>query len=128
MDKVLFSVEYDFNNTSVSFLWDLIATPDGLASWFADRVEANGKHFIFFWNDEKRCATQIALKIGSHIKLRWDDSTNKKCFFELKLTQNELTKNITLIVSDFADKTEIKDSIDLWDEQISLLRKKLGAY
>lgn len=127
MNKILFSIEYDFNNVSSTFLWNHIVTPDGLASWFADRVEVNGKNFTFFWNDERRTATQIAIKTGSYIKLRWDDECNKKNYFEFKLIQNELTKNITLVISDFANKEEIKDYIDLWDEQIAILRKNLGA-
>lgn len=127
MNKILFCIEYDFNNASPSFLWDHLATPDGLASWFADKVETNGKFFTFYWNNEKRIAKQTAIKSASHIKFRWEDEIDNKCYFEFKLIQNEITKSTTLIISDHACKNEIEDCIDLWNEQIALLRKVLGA-
>lgn len=127
MDKVLFCIEYDFNNVSPSLLWNYISSQDGLASWFADSVEINGKHYTFHWGDEKRCATQVSLRTETLIKLRWCDETCKKFYFELKLIKNELTQNTTLIISDFAPKDEVKDCIDLWDEQIASLQKRLGA-
>ena len=127
MEKILFSIEYDFNNVSPALLWSYISTQDGLASWFADSVDINGKHFTFYWNNEKRSAIQASQRSGISIKLRWCDETNKKYYFELKLIQNELTKNTTLVISDFANKNEIKDYIDLWDEQIAILQKKVGA-
>ena len=127
MEKILFCIEYDFNNVSPTLLWNYIASPDGLSSWFADRVETNGKLFTFYWNEEKRCATQISQRAGISIKFRWCDETSKKYHFELKLIQNELTKNTTLVITDFATKNEVKDYIDLWDEQITILQKRLGA-
>ncbi len=127
MEKILFSIEYDFNNVSPALLWSYISTQDGLASWFADSVDINGKHFTFYWNSEKRSAIQASQRSGISIKFRWCDETNKKYYFELKLVQNELTNNTTLVVSDFANKNEIKDYIDLWDEQITILQKKVGA-
>ena len=127
MEKDLFCIEYDFGNVSPTLLWSYISSQDGLASWFADKVEICGKHFTFFWNNEKRCATQVSQRAGSSIKLRWSDEARKKVYFELKLIKNELTQNTTLVISDFARKSEVKDYIDLWDEQIAILQKKVGV-
>ena len=127
MDKVLFCIEYDFNKVSPALLWSCIATSDGLESWFADNVEINGKHFTFYWNSEKRSATQISNRPETLLRLRWEDDSDKKHYFEFKLTQNELTQNTSLIISDFALENEIKDCIDLWNEQIAILQKKVGV-
>lgn len=127
MSKILFCIEYDFNNASPSFLWNLISTPDGLASWFANKVETDGKFFTFYWNNEKRVAKQVTLKVPSLIKFKWEDEISNKYYFELKLIQNEITHSITLLISDFANKNEIEEYIDLWNEQIAILRKVLGV-
>ena len=127
MNKVLFSIEYDFNSASTSFLWSFLATSDGLASWFANKVETNGKFFTFYWDNEKRTAKLITQKSPSYIKFRWKDEIDNKYYFEFKLIQNEMTNLTTLAISDFANKDEINDCIGLWDEQIAILRKVLGA-
>ncbi len=127
MNETIFSIEYNFNNISASLLWEYIHTPDGLSTWFADKVSINGKSYTFSWNGEKRDATQISIKNGVSLKLRWDDEEFKKHYFEFKITSNELTKDTTLIITDFANGEEHDDLINLWNEQVSILRKKLGA-
>lgn len=127
MNETIFSIEYNFNNISASLLWEYIHTPDGLSTWFADKVSINGKSYTFSWNGEKRDATQISIKNGVSLKLRWDDEEFKKHYFEFKITSNELTKDTTLIITDFANGEEHNDLINLWNEQVSILRKKLGA-
>lgn len=127
MNETIFSIEYNFNNISASLLWEYIHTPDGLSTWFADKVSINGKSYTFSWNGEKRDATQISIKNGVSLKLRWDDQEFKKHYFEFKITSNELTKDTTLIITDFANGEEHDDLINLWNEQVSILRKKLGA-
>ena len=87
----------------------------------------NGKSYTFSWNGEKRDATQISIKNGVSLKLRWDDEEFKKHYFEFKITSNELTKDTTLIITDFANGEDHDDLINLWNEQVSILRKKLGA-
>ena len=113
MDKVLFCIEYNFNKVSTSLLWSYIATSDGLASWFADNVEINGKYFYFYWKNEKRSAKQISNRPETLLKLRREDDSFKKYYFEFKLTQNELTQSTSLVISDFAFENEIRDCINL---------------
>lgn len=127
MNKTIFSIEYNFNNISASLLWEYIYTSHGLSIWFADEVTINGKSYTFSWNGEKRDATQISIKNGVSLKLRWNDEECKKHYFEFKITSNELTKETTLVITDFAHSEEQEDFINLWNEQVSILRKKLGA-
>lgn len=127
MEKVFYSIEYDFGNVSPARLWNLITSADGLSTWFADRVEIDERQFSFYWDNEKRNATRVSIKNESSLKLRWNDDSNKKHFFEFKIVVGELTKNITLVISDFANKNEIEESINLWNEQIAVLGKILGV-
>ena len=48
MSKEKFILEYDFKQISPTLLWDFISTAPLLEEWFADKVEAEGKTFIFY--------------------------------------------------------------------------------
>lgn len=57
--------------------------------------------------------------------MRWDDE-DPNTYFEMRIAYNELTREHTLVVTDFADKGETADQIDLWDSQIEVLRRLSG--
>jgi hypothetical protein len=44
----------------------------------------------------------------------------------MRIAYNELTREHTLEITDFADKDEIEDQKDLWDSQIENLRRQSG--
>ena len=48
-------------------------------------------------------------------------------FFEIKITVDEITKDVSLIVTDFADEDEVEESKMLWDSQISDLKSVIGS-
>lgn len=125
MNKEKFSIEYPMKG-SAAMLWRYIGTAAGLSPWFADRVEAAGKSFIFHWGKtEQRTAHIITQRNGVYVKLRWDDE-DTHTFFEMRIAYNELTREHTLEITDFAEKGEIDDQKDLWDSQIDALRRLSG--
>ena len=125
MNKEKFSIEYPMKG-SAAMLWRYIGTAAGLSPWFADRVEAAGKSFIFHWGKtEQRTAHIITQRNGVYVKLRWDDE-DPHTFFEMRKAYNELTREHTLEITDFAEKGEIDDQKDLWDSQIDALRRLSG--
>lgn len=125
MNKEKFSIEYPMKG-SAAMLWRYIGTAAGLSPWFADRVEAAGKSFIFHWGKtEQRTAHIITQRNGVYVKLRWDDEA-PHTFFEMRIAYNELTREHTLEITDFAEKGEIDDQKDLWDSQIEALRRLSG--
>ena len=48
-------------------------------------------------------------------------------FFEIKITVDEITKDVSLIITDFADEDEVEESKMLWDSQISDLKSVIGS-
>jgi hypothetical protein len=57
-----------------------------------------------------------------------DDSDDQdKCFFEIRIVVDEITKDVSLMVTDFAFKDEIEESKMLWESQISDLKKLVGS-
>ncbi len=124
-NKEKFSIEYPMKG-STNIIWRYIGTAAGLSPWFADRVENVEKSFIFYWGkSESRTAHVITQRSGVYVKFRWEDE-DPHTFFEMRISFNELTREHTLVITDFAEKEEINDQKDLWDKQIKALRRLSG--
>lgn len=122
-----FHIEFVFGKISVHSLWNMISTVDGLSGWFADDVRIeNDNQYIFTWNKSESLASLIGSKPLSFIKLKWDENENPDIYFELRIHKLELTKDITLEITDFAEADEKADAIFLWESQVEILKRKLG--
>ena len=122
-----YHIEFVFGDISINSLWNMISSIDGLSGWFADRVRIiNDTQYIFTWDKTDTTATMISYKPHSFIRLKWDDDSEEETYFELRIHQLELTKDITLEVTDFSDPDEKADSIFLWESQVETLKRKLG--
>lgn len=127
MDRQKIHREYLLNATSKSILWAAISTPTGLEGWFADKVQSDDKIATFFWGKtEHRKAEIVAVRAFSFIRFHWLDDENEREYFELKMTNNELTNDFVLEVTDFADADEVEDQCELWDSEVDILRRTCG--
>lgn len=112
---------------SGNIIWSIISTPTGMETWFADKVTAQEKTWTFRWGKtEMRQAEVIGCRTNSYIRFRWLDDEDRKSFFEFRIVYNELTEEITLEVTDWAEKDETDDLKDLWDSDIEKLRRVSG--
>jgi hypothetical protein len=105
-----------------------MSTPSGLSEWFADNVNSRGEIFTFIWDDSEEQAKLLSKKSGERIKFRWlheDDST----YFELRIQVDDITKDVSVMVTDFADddEDEIEEAKMLWENQIADLKHVLGS-
>ena len=123
--KESFRLEYVFDNASLAALWSSISTPVGLSSWFADDVIVDGEIYTFMWNKSGQNAELLQMRLNKYVRFKWEEEDDKT-FFELKLSQNELTNDIVLTISDFSELVELEDAIDLWNTQIEQLSINLG--
>ena len=127
MEREKIHLEYLLNATSKSILWTAISTPTGLEGWFADKVQSDDKIVSFFWGKtEKRDAEIIAVRAYSFIRFRWLDDENEHDYFEIKMIYNELTSDYVLEITDFAEPDEVNDMKELWESQVSKLRRTCG--
>ncbi|MCD8310535.1 MAG: hypothetical protein LUB83_04905 [Prevotellaceae bacterium] len=127
MERQKIHLEYLLNATSRSILWAAISTPTGLEDWFADHVQSDDKTVTFFWGKtERRDAEIIGVRAFSFIRFHWLDSENPRDYFELKMTNNELTNDFVLEITDFADDGEVADLQELWDSQVETMRRTYG--
>lgn len=123
--KQKFELEYPMH-TSPEILFTRLSTPGGLAEWFADDVNLDGKIYTFFWGKTEQQAEAIMKKDCKYIRFRWLDDNNGKTYFEFRITQDDLTGDVSLLITDFSEEDEKNDSIDLWDTQIAKLKHAIG--
>lgn len=113
--------------SSPKLLYNFMATPSGLSEWFADNVNSRGKNFTFFWDGSEEEAILISKKAGEHIRFRWLDDEDDEAYFEFKLQKDDLTNDVSLIVTDFAYEDEVQEAKDLWESQINQLLHAIGS-
>ena len=124
--KNIFQIEFPIRS-SLRILFNQISTPSGLSEWFADNVNLNGKNYTFFWDGDDQEAELLSKKNNQSIKFRWTDEP-KDTFFELKIVVDDITQDISLIVTDFAEDEEDKEEAKLlWNKQIEKLRQSIGS-
>ena len=127
MGKEKIHMEYMLKAGSGNIVWSIIGTPSGLETWFADKVTVQDKIFTFHWGKtEQREAEMTHMRTNNFIRLHWLDDEDKKSYFELRLSQNELTDDLMLEVIDWAESDEVEDLQDLWDSQIEKMKRVSG--
>ena len=124
--KVKYELEFPIQ-ASPQLLYNYISTPSGLSEWFADNVNSRGELFTFIWDDSEEQAKLLIKKNSERIKLRWLENEDDDCFFELRIQVDSITKDVSIIVTDFSDDDEVEESKMLWENQIASLKQILGS-
>ena len=126
--NIRYELEFPLNS-SPQLLYQYISTPSGLQEWFADNVNSRGEFFTFIWDDTEENARLASKKSGEKVKFKWIDDNKKDTdyYFELRILEDEITKDVSLMVVDFALEDEIDESKLLWENQISDLKHVIGS-
>ncbi|MBN1821164.1 MAG: SRPBCC domain-containing protein [Prolixibacteraceae bacterium] len=122
-DKVKIQLEYVIN-CSPKVLFNRLSSASGLAEWFADDVRVKGKKYTFVWGESEQTAEMTLHKENRLVRYSWLEDSG---YFEFRITQDELTNDVSLIVIDFAEEDEKEDISDLWNTQVEDLRHVLGS-
>ena len=127
-DKIRFEIEFPIH-ASPQLLYQYISTPSGLSEWFSDNVNSRGELFTFIWDDSEEQAKLLNKKSGERVKFRWldDEEDNQTYYFEIRIQVDEITKDVSLMITDFAEEDEVDESKMLWTNQISDLKQVLGS-
>ncbi len=127
-EKTKYELEFVVQS-SPQLLYQYISTPSGLSEWFADNVNSRGELFTFIWDGSEEEAKLLSKKSGERIKFRWtaDDEDGKDYFFEMRIQVDEITKDVSLMVTDYSEEDEIDENKMLWDNMISNLKHVLGS-
>ncbi|WP_396212648.1 START-like domain-containing protein [Flavobacterium sp.] len=126
--KIRYELEFPINS-SPQLLYQYISTPSGLSEWFADNVNSRGEFYTFIWDDSEEKARLASKKTGEKIKFKWVDEDNKdtEYYFELRILEDEITKDVSLMIVDFAIEEEVEEASQLWRNQVSELKHVIGS-
>ncbi|MCA1760950.1 MAG: SRPBCC domain-containing protein [Bacteroidales bacterium] len=112
-------------NCSPKVLYNRLSTASGLAEWFADDVRVQGKRYTFIWEGSEQTAEMTLRKENRLVRFTWADDEN--LYFEFKISQDELTGDVSLIINDFSEEDEVEENRGLWNTQIAELKHILGS-
>jgi hypothetical protein len=125
--KGKFELEYVIR-TSASILYEFLTSPSGLSEWFADDVNIRDGIFTFYWDGSEQKARLLNFKDEKFVRMQWVDKPEGS-YFEFKIEKDELTGDISLIITDFADEgSDLETSKRLWDSQVNKLLHVIGSY
>ena len=129
MLKEKFHIEFVMGSATQASLWRMISQVDGLSEWFADEVTMNEEEnvYTFFWGKSDNQAEILSLKPQQSIRFRWLDEEEENVYFEFQLHKLELSNEIALQITDFAEPDEKGDAITLWETQIDKMKRRLGV-
>jgi hypothetical protein len=128
-EKVKYEMEFEVNS-STSVLFNMISTPSGLSEWFADDVNIKDDLFTFIWDGSVQQAKLIGRKKGESVKFQWidDHEDGLKTYFEFTIKVDDLTNDVALLITDFAESADIEDAKRLWENQIQDLKTTIGSF
>ena len=125
--RIKYELEYTLN-CSPKVLFSRLSTPEGLAEWFANDVTIDGNLYTFHWGKSKHDAILSIVRDNKLVRFDWSDENPDKetNYFEFRINVHDLTGDLALIITDFAEPDEKEDAIYLWDTQINDLKRALG--
>jgi uncharacterized protein YndB with AHSA1/START domain len=127
MSKIKFELEIPIH-ASPNMLYQYFSTSSGLQEWFADTVNSRGKLITFTWDGVDEEAEIVTKKSNDRIRFKWTESEGDESYFEFKIQVDALTKDVSIIVTDFADDEEAAEEAKrLWESQIDELKHTIGA-
>ena len=124
-DKIKFEIEFVIQ-ASPQLLYQYISTPSGLSEWYADNVNSRGEIFSFIWDGSEERAKMLKRKSDEFVKFAWEENEDGS-FFEMRIIVDEITKDVSLFITDFAEDDELEEAKMLWENQVSDLKQVLGS-
>lgn len=127
-EKIKYQLEIEVKS-STKVLYTMISTPSGLSEWFADNVNIKDDVFTFFWDRSSEEAKLLAKRKGEAIRFQWmeDFEDDLKTYFEIAIKVDELTNDVAIIITDFAEEDEMEEAQSLWENQIGELKQVIGS-
>jgi uncharacterized protein YndB with AHSA1/START domain len=126
MSKVKFELEFPIH-ASPTMLYQYLSSPSGLSEWFADNVNLRGKEYTFIWDGSEEVAKLLQKKTHERIRFKWVEDESAEGYFEFTIQIDAITKDVSIIVTDFAENGEEDEAKMFWENQISELKHTIGA-
>ncbi|MDT0552088.1 MAG: hypothetical protein BM563_12100 [Bacteroidetes bacterium MedPE-SWsnd-G1] len=125
-EKVKVQIEFPIH-ASPKMLYNYFGSASGLSEWFADNVNSRGEVYTFIWDGAEEQAKVLSKRSDNKIRFKWLESEDDDSYFEFRIQVDELTKDVSLMITDFAEEDEVEESKMFWENQISELKQLIGA-
>lgn len=114
-------------HSSAEMLYEFLSTPSGLSEWFCDDLNIRNGIYTFIWDDQLQQARLLKTVELQLVRFQWVDKTDGS-YFEFRIQRDDLTNDISLIITDFADTHSERESAKLlWHSQIEKLMHVIGS-
>ena len=132
MGKQRIDIEYPLATKSPAIIWEQISSAHGLERWFADHVSEEDGVFTFTWGEpwteqDVRQARVIDAQKFDHIRLKWEyEDEDDDTYWEMHIAKSDLTHNLNLMITDFADDDDADGLKILWESSLDRLHRASG--
>jgi len=114
-------------HSSAEMLYEFLSTPSGLSEWFCDDLNIRNGIYTFIWDDQLQQARLLKTIELQVVRFQWVDKTDGS-YFEFRIQRDDLTNDIALIITDFAETSAERESAKLlWHSQIEKLMHVIGS-
>ena len=123
MERKQITLEYVFR-ASPAVLYAFFTNPDRLILWFCDEVDINDDIYEFTWEGYPEEATLVDDIEEERVRFIWDEFPDE--YLEFDISRSPVTGDTILLIRDFCDADEEEDTILLWNNQITALKRVTG--
>lgn len=126
--RLKLELEYPLRS-SPHILYQYISNPSGLQSWFADNVDVKGSgRYQFRWDDGSEVMATIVKNVtNKYVRFSMDNARDKDEFMEFRVSQDDITGDVELLITEFVDEGEEDMAASIWDSAVESLRHIIGA-
>lgn len=132
MERKKITIECPLAAKSPSIVWGMIGDALGLQKWMADFVDENSDGSLTFkWGQpwaiqEERVSTLVKMERNVFRRMHWVDDNEEDEYWELRIEKSELTGDLTLVITDFADADDEDNICQIWDDCLEKLHSVSG--
>ncbi len=117
-----FTLEFPLQ-VSPRLLFTLISTAEGLARWFADKVNVKEDMFYFEWEGSEQSAKLVECKEDEYVRFQWTDDNHEGKLMELRINHEPVSGEAALVVSDYTEDSDMEFSQMWWNTQVGRLQR-----
>ncbi|NNE27578.1 MAG: activator of HSP90 ATPase 1 family protein [Saprospiraceae bacterium] len=125
MSRVRIDMEFIFK-ASPSIIYQFLTMPECLVRWFCDSVDISEDIYTFEWEGSPEDAELIDDIEEERLRFKWTDAEEDE-FLEFRMYKSDVTNETILEITDYCDDDEVQEQKDLWETQVSELRKECGG-
>lgn len=117
-----FTLDFHFETTP-KLLYTLISSPEGLTRWFAHTTQIGEDVYLFKWEGNEQPVRLVQAKENEYVVFQWLEDYHKDLLLEMRIENQQLTSGITLVISDYAEVSDVDFSKRLWISQVGQLQR-----